>query len=188
MPILTPPYILEYCEEDNWSEWKEDMMCQTECMEKSKGVRAKRRSCKHGSHKTANCGEPYYDVFLCDDSTICTGDRETISEFTRMKCFQFIKNVRINVKLKKWAGAQAAHDVKQPWKACTVHCKRQNSDILYDPRLEMISYGIDPYLPDGTWCHNENGQDYYCRQHYCLPENYSQITLEKVSTYVNEYR
>ncbi|XP_067214583.1 A disintegrin and metalloproteinase with thrombospondin motifs adt-2-like isoform X3 [Linepithema humile] len=26
---------------------------------------------------------------------------------------------------------------------------------------------------DGTWCHEKDGQDYYCRQHFCLPESYS---------------
>jgi hypothetical protein len=24
--------------------------------------------------------------------------------------------------------------------------------------------GLDPYFPDGTWCHVEESQNYFCRQ------------------------
>ncbi|XP_012216368.1 A disintegrin and metalloproteinase with thrombospondin motifs adt-2-like isoform X2 [Linepithema humile] len=147
VPLLELPYTLEYCEDDNWCEWKEGT-CQSSCLEESKGVKIKRRSCKHGSRRTASCEGPYYDVVLCDDSLLCTEKQ--------MK-----------------PGWQAAHDVEKPWKACTVHCRLKDSFTLYSLRVEMIGINMDPYFPDGMWCHKEHGEDYYCRQHYCLPESYN---------------
>nr|XP_012220560.1 PREDICTED: A disintegrin and metalloproteinase with thrombospondin motifs 2-like [Linepithema humile] len=89
VPVLKPP--LDYCEEDNWSEWKESP-CQSSCLEKSKGVKVKRRSCKHGLHRTASCEGSYYDVALCDDSMLCTKNRMTIDNFTLLKCIEFGNN------------------------------------------------------------------------------------------------
>jgi len=74
--------------------------------------------------------------------------------------------------IEKKPGWQALHEVNKPWIACTIFCMQKNNSY-YSPRLEMLSYGINPYFPDGTWCHKRADQDYYCRQHYCLPQNYS---------------
>ncbi|XP_067213579.1 A disintegrin and metalloproteinase with thrombospondin motifs adt-2-like isoform X2 [Linepithema humile] len=143
VPVLQPP--LEYCEADNWSEWKEDT-CRSSCLEESKGVRVRRRSCKHGFHRTASCEGPYYDVVLCNDSMLCAEDRTAISDFAAMKCIEIsniIKDSEFGIKLGQQPGWQIAHNV------------------------------IEPSQAYGTWCHYEGGQDYYCRQHYCLPESYA---------------
>nr|XP_012220743.1 PREDICTED: A disintegrin and metalloproteinase with thrombospondin motifs 2-like isoform X2 [Linepithema humile] len=176
VPVLKPP--LDYCEEDNWSEWKESP-CQSSCLEKSKGVKVKRRSCKHGLHRTASCEGPYYDVALCDDSMLCTKNRTKIYNFTLLKCIEFGNNEDLKlfgVELEHVAPRQVKpfHSYEEPWKACTIHCVLKHSNYYYAPRLELLSLDIDPYVPDGTWCHNKDGQDYYCRQHYCRPENYTQ--------------
>nr|XP_012216435.1 PREDICTED: A disintegrin and metalloproteinase with thrombospondin motifs 2-like [Linepithema humile] len=177
VPIFEPPYILEYCEDDNWSEWKEST-CESSCLVKSKGVKVKRRSCKHGSNRTASCKGPYYDVVLCDDTLLCTEKRKKIHLYTVTKCTQFnlfAKSIKMELpfELEMKPGWQAAHDVEKPWKACTIHCRLKNSSTLYAPRLEMINFNMIPYFPDGTWCHKKDGENYYCRQHYCLPETYS---------------
>lgn len=82
-------HIFNYCTKDNWSEWKEDA-CASHCLENSKGVIVKRRSCKHESYRTASCEGLYYDVVLCDDSKLCK-KRMTIEEFTKYKCTLFSK-------------------------------------------------------------------------------------------------
>ncbi|XP_012220753.2 A disintegrin and metalloproteinase with thrombospondin motifs adt-1-like isoform X2 [Linepithema humile] len=147
--VIEPPYNFKFCPKDNWSEWEEGT-CQSSCFEKSNGVRVRRRSCKHGIHRTARCEGPYYDVVLCSDSMLCTENRWPIFKFTTVH-----------------------HNVAEPWKACTIHCRIKDSPTSYAPRLELLSINIDPYFPDGTWCHNEDGQDYYCRQHYCMPKSES---------------
>ncbi|XP_067208708.1 A disintegrin and metalloproteinase with thrombospondin motifs 2-like [Linepithema humile] len=169
VPVIEPPYIFKYCEDDNWSEWKEDT-CKSSCLEESKGALVKRRFCKHETHRTANCFGPYYDVVLCDDSSLCRQNRKTITEFTTTKCTEFS---RIMFDLTMKPGWQAPHEVDKPWVACTIYCVRKNYPNYFAPRLEMLDHGINPYFPDGTRCHNENGQDYYCRQHHCLPQSYS---------------
>ncbi|XP_067204169.1 A disintegrin and metalloproteinase with thrombospondin motifs adt-2-like [Linepithema humile] len=179
VPISEPPYILKYYENDNWSEWKEDT-CQSSCLVKSKGVKVKRRSCKHGSNRSASCKGPYYDVVLCDDSLLCTEKRKRIDSHIEIKCERvnyFAKKNNFTMTFELYIdiepGWQAAHDNEKPWKACTIHCRLKNSSTLYAPRLEMINFNMVPYFPDGTWCHKEDGENYYCRQHYCLPETYS---------------
>lgn len=69
-------------------------------------------------------------------------------------------------------GLQASHEPDQPWMACAIFCRRRDIAAYYSPRVELNDLGLDPYLPDGTWCHAEDGQDYYCRQHHCLPESF----------------
>jgi len=169
VPVLEPPYIFKYCEIDNWSEWKEES-CKSNCLENSKGVLVKRRICKHGTYTKANCEGLYYDIVLCNNSLLCDRNRKTIDEFTTMKCTEFSKKV---FKLDEKPGWQAPHDVEKPWVACTIFCQQKGLFSYYDARLELLDFGINPYFPDGTWCHNKDGQDYYCRKHYCLPEHYS---------------
>ncbi|XP_067208706.1 A disintegrin and metalloproteinase with thrombospondin motifs 7-like [Linepithema humile] len=171
VPVIEPPYIFKYCEDDNWSEWKEDT-CKSSCLEESKGALVKRRFCKHKTHKTADCIGPYYDVNLCDDSSLCNERRKTIAEFTTMKCTEFSRTI---FELETKPGWQASHEVDKPWIACTIHCVQKKHPIYYtlNLRFKMLDYGINPYFPDGTWCHKENDEDYYCRQHYCLPQSYS---------------
>jgi len=145
-------------------------------LQKSKGVVIKRRFCKHRTHKTANCTEPYYDVILCDDSTLCIKNRTTIDEFTTMKCTKFsklMKKKNLAVELISGLGYQFPYVAERPWIACTIFCREKTTSYYYPPRKEMLDNGVNPYFPDGTWCYNKDNQDYYCRQHYCLPENYS---------------
>nr|XP_012230105.1 PREDICTED: A disintegrin and metalloproteinase with thrombospondin motifs 17-like isoform X2 [Linepithema humile] len=177
VPVRIPPDIRRYCENDNWSEWRIST-CKSNCLAGSKGVRRKRRSCKHGDRRTASCGGPYYDMILCDDSKFCDFEkRMTISEFATAKCIEFnniIKHSKFSAKveLEIGPGFQEIHNVNEPWIACTIHCQRKNSSFFYAPRLEMLSLGVDPYFPDGTFCNYENRKRYYCRRHYCQVESY----------------
>ncbi|XP_067213551.1 A disintegrin and metalloproteinase with thrombospondin motifs adt-2-like isoform X2 [Linepithema humile] len=179
IPVIEPPYIFKDCEEDKWSEWKEST-CQSSCLKGSKGLRIKRRSCRHRSLRSASCEGPYYDMVLCDDSLLCTEKRESIKSFATIKCTQYsiqAKFYNLSLKIERAPGLQPSYNAEKPWIACTVYCRcTVTFSTLYEhctPGLGKFSFDIDPYFPDGTWCHNKDGQDYYCRQHYCLPERYS---------------
>nr|XP_012217909.1 PREDICTED: A disintegrin and metalloproteinase with thrombospondin motifs 7-like [Linepithema humile] len=185
VPIIEPPYIFKYCEDDNWSEWKADS-CRSSCLAQSKGVVAKRRSCKHGTDRTMNCIGPYYDVVLCDDSLLCSEKRIAIAEFTTIKCTEFSD---IMSELKSEPGWQGSYYNDRSWMACTIFCQRKNLPIYfpyYAPRIEMIANGVNPYFPDGTLCHTERNQNYYCRKHHCLPENYTFGKKFPTNLYLNE--
>ena len=176
MPISERPYFFKYCKKDEWSEWKEDD-CQSRCLTKSKGVIIKRRSCKQRTFNTTKCEGSYYAVDLCDDSNICN-IRTTIEEFSNTKCTKFsliLKKNHQNFDNIMKLGWKASYNPKKPSEACTIFCLRVafTSSRYISPYSELVNFGVNPYFPDGTWCHNENGQNYYCRQHYCLPENYS---------------
>ncbi|XP_067214569.1 A disintegrin and metalloproteinase with thrombospondin motifs adt-2-like isoform X2 [Linepithema humile] len=155
VPVQKPP--LMYCEVDNWSEWREDT-CRSSCLEESKGVRVRRRSCKHGIHRTASCEGPYYDVVLCNDSMLCTENRTAISDFATVKCIEFsniVKDSAFGIKLGEQPGWQIAHNVEEPWQACTIYC--QYNDYVVRPLdLHLPKYNFVPYFPDGTWCHYED--------------------------------
>ncbi|XP_067214568.1 A disintegrin and metalloproteinase with thrombospondin motifs 7-like isoform X2 [Linepithema humile] len=173
VPVQKPP--IEYCDYDNWSKWEEDT-CRRSCLEKSKGVIIRRRSCQHGIRRTASCKEPYYDVALCDASIFCNASkRKTNSDFATEMCIQFSNmTYELKGKLGKQPGRQVPHNVEEPWQACTIHCLK-NDSFVKELRSKMIKFDFDPYFPDGTWCHNKNGKNYYCQQHYCRPVDYSSV-------------
>lgn len=57
--------------------------------------------------------------------------------------------------------------------------RRKDSGAYYTPRFDLNDLGIDPYFPDGTWCHADETQNFYCLQHHCLPENF-EITKHNI--------
>lgn len=57
--------------------------------------------------------------------------------------------------------------------------RRKNTGAYYTPRFDLNDLGVDPYFPDGTWCHADESQNYYCLQHHCLPENF-EITKHNI--------
>lgn len=57
--------------------------------------------------------------------------------------------------------------------------RRKNTGAYYTPRFDLNDLGVDPYFPDGTWCHADDSQNYYCLQHHCLPENF-EITKHNI--------
>lgn len=109
-------------------------------------------------------------MLLCKDEKLCKKKRRTIDEFATLKCGLFLERLpKLDGAAK---GLQAAHEADKPWMACAIFCRRKDIAAYYAPRVELNDLGLDPYFPDGTWCHTEEGQDYFCRQHHCLPENF----------------
>lgn len=172
LSIAEPPK-LSGGQKGSWSEWKEGS-CSSGCLQRSKGARVRRRFCENRNNRlrstARDCKGLYYDVLLCKDEKLCKKKRRTIDEFATFKCGLFGERLP---KLDGTAkGLQAAHEADRPWMACAIFCRRKDIAAYYAPRVELNDLGLDPYFPDGTWCHAEEGQDYFCRQHHCLPENF----------------
>lgn len=178
MSVSESPELIDK-QKGNWSEWKEGS-CSSGCLQKSKGARVRRRFCENRNRGIArDCKGLYYDVLLCKDEKLCKKRRRTIDEFATMKCGLFGEKLsKLDGTMK---GLQAIHEADRPWMACAIFCQRKDIAAYYAPRVELNDLGLDPYFPDGTWCHTEEGQDYFCRQHHCLPESFR--TGKKLSVY-----
>ncbi|KAG7203022.1 hypothetical protein KM043_010147 [Ampulex compressa] len=154
-----------------WSEWKTEE-CTSGCLLRSKGARARRRTCDAppARNTLAGCLGQSYDVVLCRDDGLCKRKRRTAVEFASVRCAEFSESLpELD---SKGGGLQARHEHGRPWMACAIFCRRKDIASYYTPRVELNDLGLDPYFPDGTWCHAEDGQDYFCRRHHCLPEDF----------------
>ncbi|XP_013194658.2 A disintegrin and metalloproteinase with thrombospondin motifs adt-2 [Amyelois transitella] len=149
-----------------WGGWKE-ATCQSGCTLHSRGFRERRRTCQ----AAAGCEGAAYDVTLCDDTKIC-GKKTRVSagELASRKCGAFA--AKVPTLDPRGGGLQAPHDPTRMWMGCAVFCRRASGGGFYAPRVELNDAGLEPYFPDGTWCHHDGSQDYYCLQHHCLPENF----------------
>nr|CAD7413736.1 unnamed protein product [Timema poppensis] len=102
-------------------------------------------------------------VMLCKKAK-----RRTAAQYGTTACGQFSK---LLPELDPGgAGLQAPHEEARLWMGCAVFCRRKDTGTYYTPRLELNDLGVDPYFPDGTWCHNDGTNNYYCLHHHCLPE------------------
>ncbi|XP_034939046.1 A disintegrin and metalloproteinase with thrombospondin motifs adt-2-like [Chelonus insularis] len=163
-PNKRPPYNNQI----GWSKWTESS-CSSGCIKKSKGFKSRKRVCKSNLEDIKDCKGSYYNVILCQDDKLCK-KRITAEEYATMKCQEFSE--KIPELDKSGLGLQAPHEMERPWMGCAIFCKRVDIASYYTPRIELNDLGIDPYFPDGTWCHRENGEDYFCLQHHCLPSSF----------------
>ncbi|XP_072937125.1 A disintegrin and metalloproteinase with thrombospondin motifs adt-2-like [Epargyreus clarus] len=149
-----------------WGAWSAGA-CRSGCTLKSRGARERRRSCP----PDAICEGSSYDVVLCEDTKVC-GKKTRVSsnEFASRKCTEFA--ARLPELDPRGGGLQAPHDPTRMWMGCAVFCRRAAGGGFYAPRVELNGAGLDPYFPDGTWCHHDGTTHYYCLQHHCLPENF----------------
>ncbi|XP_076637483.1 ADAMTS metallopeptidase stall [Colletes latitarsis] len=162
-----------------WSDWKLGP-CSSACLLKSTGAQVRRRFCNSPIPKNTDtgCRGLHYDVVLCKDDRLCKKKRRSIDEFATLRCTEFSE--RLPELDGNGGGLQAPHEPERLWMACAIFCRRKDIASYYTPRVELNDLGLDPYFPDGTWCHTEEGQNYFCQQHHCLPENFrSEKTLLK---------
>nr|XP_003707422.2 PREDICTED: A disintegrin and metalloproteinase with thrombospondin motifs 2 [Megachile rotundata] len=154
-----------------WSEWKTGP-CKSACLLKSTGAQTRQRFCNNPIPRNteSGCQGLHYDTVLCDDNRLCKKKRKSANEFASLKCTEFSE--RLPDLDGKGGGLQAPHEPERPWMACAIFCRRKDIASYYTPRVELNDLGLDPYFPDGTWCHTEQGQNYFCRQHHCLPESF----------------
>lgn len=158
-------------EPGGWSDWKSGP-CSSGCLFKSTGAQARRRFCNKPSPKNTEmgCQGLRYSVDLCRDDKLCKKKRRSVAEFAALRCADFSE--RLPELDGKGGGLQAPHEPERPWMACAIFCRRKDIASYYTPRVELNDLGLDPYFPDGTWCHAEEGRNYFCRQHHCLPESF----------------
>lgn len=111
------------------------------------------------------CSGPEKWVELCDDSHLCGtrscySGRRSRSQAATLMCEKMTPQVTEAIE-----GKPAKHSFDRPWQACSVYCKVEGSEEWFSPR--------GAHFPDGTWCHNDGSQDYFCRNNKCLPRTYS---------------
>lgn len=179
-PITDKPELIK----EGWSKWTEEA-CSSGCIKRSKGSRARRRTCKESPGKITKtgCSGLAYDVVLCRDEKLCK-KRTGVEDFAAERCRTFSE--KLTELDPEGGGLQAPHETARPWMGCAIFCKRIDIASYYTPRIELNDLGLDPYFPDGTWCHNEDGQDYFCLRHHCLPENFRFGKDSSMSRYDNE--
>ncbi|XP_015516673.2 A disintegrin and metalloproteinase with thrombospondin motifs adt-2 [Neodiprion pinetum] len=154
-----------------WSAWTEES-CHSGCIAGAKGAQTRRRLCNNPlpQNTLAGCEGLGYDVTLCKDEMLCKKKRKSTTEYGTMRCKKFSE--RLPELDSQGSGLQAPHEPERPWMACAIFCRRNGDSSYYTPRIELNDIGLDPYFPDGTWCHTEQGENYYCRQHHCLPASF----------------
>ncbi|XP_050042264.2 A disintegrin and metalloproteinase with thrombospondin motifs 7-like [Dermacentor andersoni] len=147
-----------------WGPWRRDS-CHSGCLDNAKGFSRDRRRCDRPKPRnTANtCRGDSVRTRLCDDSKICQ-HRENPVVYASRKCAEWKTLVR-DLSSK---GAQVRHNPTRPWQACAVYCKITNGP-WYTPRTELNDLS-GSFFPDGTWCHSDGRQDYYCQNHVCQAE------------------
>ncbi|XP_038208289.1 A disintegrin and metalloproteinase with thrombospondin motifs adt-2-like isoform X1 [Zerene cesonia] len=151
---------------DTWSAWSSGE-CRSGCTQRGRGALERRRSCP----PAATCDGASYDVALCDDTKVCgKKTRVSANDLAARKCTEY---ARMLPELDpRGGGLQAPHDPTRMWMGCAIFCRRAAGGGFYAPRVELNDAGLDPYFPDGTWCHHDGSTNYYCLQHHCLPENF----------------
>ncbi|XP_073958021.1 A disintegrin and metalloproteinase with thrombospondin motifs adt-2-like isoform X2 [Choristoneura fumiferana] len=155
--------------EGGWGAWRSGS-CRSGCTLRARGFRERRRACAASA-----CAGVSYDVVLCNDAKVC-GKKKRVGagELAGRRCAEFA--ARLPALDARGGGLQAPHDPTRMWMGCAVFCRRAAGGGFYAPRVELNDAGLDPYFPDGTWCHHDGAQDYYCLQHHCLPENFKMTT------------
>lgn len=163
--------------EGGWSDWKTEK-CKSGCILKSKGFQKRRRNCDNPRpvNTAEGCEGNSFDVVLCKDNSFCRRKkRKDVVDYASQKCKQFSEELPALDPDGK--GLQAPHETQRLWMGCAIFCRREDTGAFYTPRIELNDMGSDPYFPDGTWCHTENGENYYCLQHHCLPENFKMTKI-----------
>lgn len=144
-----------------WGPWKSSQ-CISECLQNSTGWQKKRRFCSD-----SKCEGASSSVALCDDSKVCSS-RKSVIDYATQNCKEFSQKLSsINGEA---SGLQASYESLRLWMPCAIFCKRNNMISYFSPRVELFALGLNPYFPDGTLCHQDTNEKYYCIQHHCLPE------------------
>ncbi|XP_037042307.1 A disintegrin and metalloproteinase with thrombospondin motifs adt-2-like [Bradysia coprophila] len=180
-PFVKP---IEYVK-GGWSDWMNGT-CKSDCLMDGLGHQRRERKCDNPTpvNTDEGCSGPAYTMALCSDSEICSdSDRRSVIDFATDKCREFSKI--LDDLDPDGFGLQAPHEYSRLWMGCAIFCKRKNSGAYYTPRFELNDLGADPYFPDGTWCHADESQNYYCRQHHCLPRNF-EITKLNFWDFISE--
>lgn len=168
-----------------WGEWQ-GFRCKSECIKYSKGFQMKSRQCS--STKKQACDGLSLSVEICDDRAICKA-RKSVMEYGTQKCKEF--STIVATVDPSGHGLQASYDSLRLWMPCAIFCRRKNTTSYFTPRVEVNAVGLNPYYPDGTFCHRAGAINYYCIQNHCLPEvdrlNAIYYSISKLILFFTEY-
>lgn len=97
-------------------------------------------------------------------------------------------NTRLSFALKA-EGKQMPYNSGRPEQSCAVYCAQVRSPEFLSPRPYFAeTENINLFFPDGTHCHNDGSEDYYCIKNVCEPENQSRNgrALKKVDVGISQ--
>jgi hypothetical protein len=97
-----------------------------------------------------------------------------VTQFANDACATYQKkNTRLAIGL-TGNGKQMNHRPNRPEQACTIYCEQSRSHEFLSPQPYFGEKDdIDLFFPDGTWCHNDGSEDYFCLKHQCISESQS---------------
>ncbi|XP_050422560.1 A disintegrin and metalloproteinase with thrombospondin motifs adt-2-like [Adelges cooleyi] len=154
-----------------WGPWKVHE-CTSGCIHKSKGFRLRTRKCDDPApiNTDEGCEGPKQETVICKDDKVCKKSQKMlVTEYATGKCKEF--GDVLPMLDEQYSGLQAPHEEARPWMGCSIFCRRKDTGSYYTPKLDVADLPLDPYLPDGTWCHFANNINYYCLNHVCTAEN-----------------
>lgn len=154
-----------------WGHWNTSS-CMSQCIKFGKGYQTKRRTC---SSSDDSCEGSSFSIKLCDDSYMCS-KRKSVTDYGTEKCEEFSQ--KLDIVDSSSLGLQASYDNLRLWMPCAIFCKRKNTNSYFTPRAELHELGLNPYFPDGTLCHREGKENFFCIQNHCLPEVFDQETSD----------
>ncbi|KAG1706971.1 A disintegrin and metalloproteinase with thrombospondin motifs adt-2 [Nymphon striatum] len=159
LPVVVP----------KWGALKSSGACQSGCLQKAKGAIRQTRLCNNPRPMNVEkwCEGSSRSALFCDDSKLCKS-RQTPAAYATKQCAAFKKYIE---KLTP-VGTQIPYSKTRPsYFSCAIACKL-NTGAWYTPMVELNDMpGISTFFPDGSWCHNDGSQNYYCQNNDCLPEN-----------------
>jgi len=158
-----------------WSKWSDYGRCENGCIENSLGYETRTRFCIYPAQAPAGsgCHGPAYQVRTCIKPAPCDS-YPSATKFSTGACQTYMKkNTRLSLAL-TGVGKQMPHINKRPEQACTIYCEQVRSREYLSPQPYFGEKDdIDLYFPDGTWCNNDGGEDYFCLKHQCISESQS---------------
>ena len=160
-----------------WSSWSRFGQCISGCIESSVGVEKRTRTCIYPDQAPAatvgGCFGRGIEVRACGNHKNC-GGLTTADSYASAQCQTYKdKNTRLGLSLLA-EGKQQPHIDSKPEHACTIFCKQVRSSEWFSPQPYFTEAdGINLYFPDGTKCHNDGRQNYYCLKHQCIPADQS---------------
>ena len=104
---------------------------------------------------------------LCQDSNLCR-DRIGREEFATKKCQLLLQTTNVE-------GSGIMYDNNNITAACSIACK-----YIDEPRWRWnVINSKEAIFPDGTLCHMEHGEKFYCQNGLCKPVKSIELESEK---------
>ena len=175
-----------------WSSWSRFGKCISGCITSSVGVEKRTRTCIYPDQAPAatvgGCYGRGIEVRACGNHQSCSA-LTSADAYASDQCQIYMDtNTRLGLSLMA-EGRQQPHIDSKPEHACTIFCAQVRSSEWFSPQPYFTEAdGINLYFPDGTKCHNDGRQNYYCLKHQCIPADQSRTPRSDVQTPVDIFQ